>query len=415
MSFSAYFKASLKRMSRYIPGIVLLIIIFSVLAYVLFGFVLSASSDDEGALPLEFKVGLVGDLSDKNVRMGIDGVLSLDTSSKYLKILEFADEEEAKSLVEKGELVGYLLIPEDFVSSALRGDNIPAKFITKKSSVDLAPMLMSDVLNTVSKYVVESQVGVFAMEEYYKMMGLNRNKVSKEMSFNYLGYVMVREDFANVIEVGSDGKATLSCYYFAGFLVLIVLIIGIFLASFAVKKNLALSRLLYTRGSATVNQTLGEFLSFVLMPAMIILLALITVFTAGLPILKQIPEFASADMFGWVGLFVKIIPALLLVSSMQFLIYELCSNIVSATLLQFMVSVLFAYTAGCFYPNQFFPELMRKLSSFTPVDISFTYIRNVIVDSSYGLSECLPLLALSALFVALSMLVKRIKIRSNMQ
>ena len=415
MSFSAYFKASLKRMSKYIPGIVLLIIIFSVLAYVLFGFVLSASSEDESALPLKFKVGLVGDLSDSNIRMGIDSVLSLDTSSKYLEIEEISDEQEAKRRVESGDLVGYLLVPEDFVSSALRGENIPAKFITKRSSVDLTPMLMTDVLNTVSKYVIESQVGIFTLEEYYRINGLNRKGVSTKMSFEYLAYVMVREEFANVIEVGSDGKATLSCYYFSGFLVLIVLIIGIFLASFAVKKNLSLSRLLYTRGSAAVNQTLGEFISFVLMPTMIILLALVTVFTVGLPILKQIPEFESANMLSWFSLFVKIIPALLLISSMQFLIYELCSNIVSATLLQFMLSVLFAYTAGCFYPNQFFPELMRKLSSFTPVDISFTYIRNVIIDSSYGLVECLPLLVLSAVFVIASMLVKRIKIRSNMQ
>ena len=415
MSFSVYLNASLKRLSKYIPGIILLLIVFSVFAYILFGFVLSASSDDEDALALKFKVGLVGDLSDSNILMGIDSVLSLDTSSKYLEIQEISDEKEAQRLLESGDLVGYLLIPDDFVTSALRGDNIPAKFITKRSSVDLYPMIVGDVLNTVSKYVVESQVGVFAMEDYHRMMGLNRKNTNRDMSLKYLSYVMVRDEFANVIEVGSEGKATLACYYFSGFLVLIVLIVGIFLAGFAVKKNLALSRLLYTRGSFAAKQTLGEFVSFVLMPLAIVLIALVLIFTVGMPILKQIPEFASADASDCISLFVKIIPALILLSSMQFLIYELCSNIVSATLLQFMISVLFAYAAGCFYPNQFFPEIMRKISSFTPVDISFTYIRNVFIDSAYELYKCLPLLAVSALFVAASIFVKRVKIRSNMQ
>ena len=415
MSFSAYFKASLKRMSKYIPGIVLLVVIFSVLAYILFGFVFSASSEDEDALSLKFKVGLVGDLSDENIRMGIDTVLSIDSSGKYLDIVEISDEQEAKRLVENGDLTGYLLVPDDFVTKALSGENIPAKFVTKRSSVDLTPMIMTDVLNTVSKYVVESQVGVFSMADYYSVMEIDGKKPNTEMSIKYLNYVLVREKFANVIEVGSEGKATLSCYYFSGFLVLIVLIIGIFLASFAVKKNLALSRLLYTRGSASVKQTIGEYISFVLIPLSVVLMALFMLFTFGMPFLKQIPEFSSADNFGWLGLFIRLIPALLLVSSMQFLIYELCSNIVSAALLQFLISVLFSYMAGCFYPNQFFPDLMRKISSFTPVDLSFSYIRNIITDSSYGPSECIPLLLLSAVFVAVSVLVKQIKIRGNMQ
>ena len=411
-----YFKRSLKKNIRYLPTTLILTVILGFLLVLIFGFMFSFGETEKSNKTDNEKmgVGIVGDMDDKYIAPGIEMVKNLDVSEDYLDIITFDNEDEAVSALESGKIVGYMFIPENFLSSIRHGENTPAKYVSKNSPVDLGPIVVNDVLGTISNLVVESQSGIFAMENFYKENKIKgRGKALNAINLRYLGYVFSRDDFTRVIEIGETDGTTLGGYYICSLYVLIVLLVGVMCAGCLIKGNMSLPRLLSINGCRGFKQIVGEYVAFLVLPLSAVLLVCLFLGTfAGFKELG-IDEFEYFEFVDYMLLFVKFVPMILVISSMQFFIYEFCTNIVSATLMQFVVSIGLAYVSGCFYPKNFFPEMLQNFSSKLPVGAGFDYSRNVlaVTDDINGAVLCF---AYTAVFLVLAAVVRNIKIRSRM-
>ncbi len=366
---------------------------------------MSVLEDDQEEIPNKIGIGLVGDTNDKYLKLGIGAVKTVDATKSYLDIVMYDSEEEALDAMKSSEITGYLNVPEGFIKNVMKGENTPAVFIARNSPVDLAPMLMNDVLSTVSNLVVESQIGIFAMEDYYIENNLKgRNKAVKEMNQKYMGFVLDRDSFAEVVVVESEAPTaqSLAVYFFCGFLVVTLLLIGILAVNSVLKRDLALPRLLSVTGTGAVSQVLCDYAGFFL----IFILTIIFVAIVGFGLILGM-DFSNVLMFS-----LGLLPVIFLLSSMQFLVYELTSNVISASLLQFAVSMGFCYISGCFYPITFFPKSLQQLSSQLPIGVAFEYVRGIYSGFVDG-----PLLRNALIytfaFLAISILVRNFKIRSR--
>ena len=408
-----YFKSCLKRNIRFLPAALVFSVILSVLLAVVFS--TSFNVDEEKIeLPKRVGVGLVGDIENKRFQTGLGAVKLLDASKDYLDFITYENEDDAAKAIKKGEILGYLIVPDGFIKSVINGENTPATFVSKNSLVDLLPVIVNDVVGTVSNLVVESQVGIFAMENFYLDNELaNRKKDLNEINLKYISFVISRNEMVEVTEVGSTGKVSIKGYYTCVILVLLVLLIGVMCASVCIKKNLSLPRLLATRGCGALSQTFSDFLAFVAIPlgALSVLgVVLLVFFRDKAMIVPELGAFYTSEL---VLLFVRAIPAFLLIGALQFFVYELCSDVISGTLLQFVVSLGLAYVSGCIYPVGFFPESVQVATKFMPVGASFEYLKKLLVQTADS-TDLFAVLAYSFALVLLSALVRRIKIRSRL-
>ena len=115
-------------------------------------------------------------------------------------------------------------------------------------------------------------------------------------------------------------------------------------------------------------------------------------------------------IFGYLSLAVSLLPAIVLICSMQFFLYELTSNIISAVLLQILSVVALSYASGLLYPLYSMPEAVQKIAGFLPTGVAFNYVAGLLTDS-----PVLPVILLyyTLLFVSLAIFVRRIKIRGS--
>ena len=412
----SYFRRCIKKNSKYLPSTLVFTLVLGFLLALFFSFMFSfgASDNIEKTDKEKLGVGIVGDMDDKYIAPGIEMVKNLDVSEDYLNIITFKSEADAVSSLEKGEIVGYLFIPEGFLSSIRHGENEPAKYISKNSPVDLGPVIVNDVLSTISNLVVESQSGIFAMETFYKENGIKgRGKALNAINMRYLTYVFSRDDFTKVTELGTTGDTTLGGYYICGLLVLIVLLVGVLSANCIVKRELSLPRILSTKGCSAFSQILCEILSFAMLSLIAVFLVIVALGVCNSFFEIPVDEFAYFSFSDFLLLFLKFVPMIVLVSSMQFFVYELCNNVVSATLLQFIVSISLAYVSGCFYPKHFFPLSLQHISSCLPVGFAFDYSRKAITFTA-DIMDVLCCFGFAALFLALSAFARSLKIRSRM-
>ena len=159
-------------------------------------------------------------------------------------------------------------------------------------------------------------------------------------------------------------------------------------------------------------QVLCELLVYVAM-LFVTMLALFFAADLGIRLLPTGQLFLSntirADLF---SLAIRLFPALLAMAAMQFFLYELCDNIVSALLLQILCALSLGYISGCFYPIGFLPKSIQQLSSVTPSGAARQYLEALISNAKNG-KEVLLLVGFAVLFFVLSVLVRNRRVRSQ--
>ena len=186
------------------------------------------------------------------------------------------------------------------------------------------------------------------------------------------------------------------------------MLFGIGCAAHLVKKDMSLSKLLFSRKVGAVRQTVSENAAyFIFMYAFVFILLVL-----GGAVLSQRATsglFGGADFKAFVMFALKMAPAVLMISSMQIFLYECVDGVVGGVLLQFVTAISIAYVSGYFYPSSFFPQSVQKFALITPGGVAFSYAKRAFVGSGAE-KYLIPVLAYAVMFMALSALIRKIRL-----
>ena len=194
-------------------------------------------------------------------------------------------------------------------------------------------------------------------------------------------------------------------YFVCGGIMLFLMLWGISCSSVLIKKDRSLEKLLLSRGQSVCSQVTSEFLSFFL-----ITLATFVLFASVAGIALQffktgIREIDNNYVFDYVLYIIKLVPVLLMMTSLQFLFYEIVSGTVGVVLLQFVYAIGTGYICGCLYPSHYFPESVQSAAALLPTGFGVTYMRQTL-SSSLSSGTFIGVLSYTALFLVLSTLFR---------
>lgn len=378
-----YFLLQLKKTVRIVPVMVLVGVVMSLSVVLLLTDMTSQSS--------LARVGIVGDTDNAYV----DIASSLLVETKTVEIVEYKTEEEATAALKRMEIQGFASVPDGFIKEAMRGKNIPLTYNYLKKPSTLSESLTKEIIQVLSPVVSNTQNAVFGMIQFLRDSG-NKDMVSAkndEMSAIYILKMLQRDRLFDTKFVGvADGVDTLG-YYKASIIILFVLICGAVAAPYMIKSNTSLSSLLRSRGLGTLSQIFGEWLAFAFV---------ISVSSA------LFASLITQDA----GYGMKLIPALLLLTAMQMLMFEISNSTISGLLLQFFASIIMAYTCGMFYPSYLFPLVIQAIAKQLPVGQSFAYARQAMSDTLTA-SSIISIIIWTVIFLGITVAVRRIRMRGE--
>lgn len=392
--FFGYLSAGIKRSIRFYPAIfALTLAIMLSVGLLLFG-MLEQNVNDEGNIRLQ--VGLLGDIEDTHLGIGITALQELDSSRFYVEFLPM-EKEKAQNALDSGDIIGYITVPEGFVDSVINGENKKLVYTSGGSPDALGPVLTKEVLALVSDLVTESQNGVFGLDllgEKYSMSHSEIYDSLMDMNIIYFDYMFSRGDACQLNIIGTGLGLDFGDYYTAAMLLLLLMLWGTVCVLLMVKRNNTLSAMLYIKGRCALCQTLADYISFAL---------IIAINTALL--------FVSADIFG-IELyfdFFSVLPCVLLICAMQFLIYELCRSVMTGVMLQMLCTLVLSYISGFFYPKGALPEIVSRSAELTPTGVAFSYMGKLFYSRPAPSLWIQPMLYTAVLLLAAA-LVRRLRI-----
>ncbi len=378
--FFAYVRCQLKRTVKGSIAVIALCAILTGCLVVLCREMTKEEAEKQAAFDLE--IGIVGNMEDTMLQVGVYALQNLDASSFYVHFTPM-DEETAKTRLENNEISGYVYIPDSFVSDLMNFKITPLTFYFHSNPTALGPKLVHRMVEIVASYITECQCGVYGTEYYGRELGefFDYNRVDA-LNIEYISFLITRNHAFDVNIVKSPEELTMPAYYTCAIAVLLLMLIGICAAPVFAARKMSPCRLLRANGMGAFPQVLSEYLSFTLLlfagGAIMVLGVGSYIVGAGV----NLPGLLIADMKDVFAFVFKLIPVCMVISALQMLLYELTDNLLNAVVLQFVVTISLGYISGCFYPSYFFPESVQKLSALLPVGASMNYLSDFFLAKS---------------------------------
>ena len=403
--FAAYLHAQLKRAARLIPRMLAVTLLLAALA-ALGTAALSRQREPDRSQAL-LRVGVVGDEGESLVEEAISLLQSMDSSSLFLR-LERMEQEQAQQLLRRGELTGYVTIPEGFAQALWYGEHRLLTYTSHTAGADLGAQLTREVVVLISALVLETENAVYGGQDLAadKLPGADPESAGDKLLFRYASAILDRDRLYNIEVPGAADALSLPGYYCCALPLAFLLFWAISCCPFFSRRSRELGQVLHARGLGALGQVLGEFLAYLLLLAA----ALLTVWLLAAPFFTRlgisVPELEGRS---FLSLLPGFLPPALLLCLVQFLLYELSESAVSAVLLQFLNAAVQGYLAGLFYPSSFFPEGMRRLGSLLPAGVSMDYLRGVLLEKPEPAAVC----GLLGWIAICSLLIPAVRSRRN--
>ncbi len=371
------FKRTLKAYLHILPAMMALLLLVAVIG----GGVLLNRQED--ASFTKVSVGVVGDKEDQLLKMGLTLIREMDTSRLTVEFVEFYDEDKAVNALTTHQLDAYLVVPKGFAQAVVRGNEKPIHYVMAKRSADISAVLTRDVVDVVANYIIETQAGVTAMCDYARDLAYSREDVqaiNMDMSLRYIHMITERESFVTVEEIGVGASLSFYGYYICGLSLFFLLCFGITCCTLRVKTNRTMDKWLYARGYVATTQVVGEYIPYLFTAVLVMLVPAGVAGVLSLWVAYPVPELTYWLVSDYLLLAVKLLPAILAITALQFLLYELVSGVINGALVQFMVALLLGYVGGCFYPRYFLPDAVQQLVSALPIGVAFDYFGGLLGD-----------------------------------
>lgn len=411
ISWKQYLKVQLKRVGKALPGICLLTVFLTVSLLILMKamFLIEESKAENQAV----KVGIVGDIDDTYLGIGIEVIKNME-GIRNLADIRTMTEEEAKQAFASGEISAYLLVPDGFIDSIIYGENKKLTYVTNETAKDIGGLLINELVGSISQMVTMTQTSVQAMQSY--MLEHDKRdelwEATEGINIAYIEVVLNRMEMFELEEIGISNSITFTGHLFTGILVLLMLLWGINSVSLLVRGESSLLKILRTHGLNGKKQVLSEVGAYCILQCLSLLCVFVCVIIIKAAFGLSIREWDVLETGEKLLFMVKLIPVVVLTATMQAFLYELVTNVVTGVLLQFVVAVSMAYISGCIYPLSFFPKVMQILGAYSPIGVALRYLQKSLTCRN-GLGELCIMIVYILLFVGLHIWRRNLRITED--
>ncbi len=354
------------------------------------------------------KIGIAGDLEGTHLGIGIKTLESLDNVTISIEFIEMTEPEAQKAL-EKAEITGYAVIPENYIRDIVRGKDVKLPFVMSSSAAAAPEVLVREVIDIISPLLTDSEAGIYAINEYMEEKPVkNASSYRDDLNLKYIDVILNRDDTMDMREVGIS-SITITEYYIFGIMTFFLLVFGISCCTLFGDKRLAQGRLLRSKNAKVWHLVASEYMAYLVI-AWITMSMVMPV--SGLLLDAIYGNHIDVSMFLWLSLLS--LPCIIMITAMQYLVYEATAGIITGVLAQFIMAITLGYVSGCFYPYQFFPETMQNIGGALPSGILFGFLRKFIIGDFSSLAGVWGVsFAYAAIFLVLAGIIRKRRLQGE--
>ena len=362
------------RLGKLLCGLALLGIICAAAIY---GLSFVNQKNDTAAASLFNVVFVMPKNAGLHYSLALGMVSNMESLSSMVTIKQTTSEDEAKAMLDSGEVKAAVIIPEGMIHTIMSGTNdLPARIIYP-GEPSIETVIFRQIVDSLSQMVASSQTGVYALYEIYNDFDATekqQDKANTQLNDLYINSVLERNALFQI--VGSDSKENnlldeevssdttpatdfVLVGYLCSGLALLFLLSGINLCFFFVAPNRAVLPALSRLGLSDSFCLLADFFAAVICQWLIFSIGCLLIGTIG-----SSAHIVPAFLIG--RALVSCFVCAFFSCALELFICRICHGKQACMITTFAVSLLVMYASGCLIPSAFLPDMLRRISATLP-------------------------------------------------
>jgi len=294
--------------------------------------------------------------------IGITLVKRMDSMKETVNLKECESVEEVYEEVRKGRVVAGLIIPEDFVTGVMNGDN-PEIEVVYSGSGTFDELVVNDLMLSLSGMLGTGQAAMQTTFTFMTDAEVDSDTyydVSDEVQTKTVSYVLNRQDIFEEETVDALSSYTITQKLTASYAVLVMLL-SLFVFAYFYRGN---------REEFKVRCRLAgkpELFLIIIEAAAVFVMLYAAFVIFFLAVNLVVPDTYPAG-------FILAVPVVILIAALITLIVNLIENPVASSFVMFAGTAAFMYLAGGIVPLEFMPQFLRELAVYNPLYYVLRYM-----------------------------------------
>lgn len=195
---------------------------------------------------IKLNLGLVNEDTSEDMEELLGLLFQSSEITDKFYVSEFSSEEELTTALKNKEVIGGVILPEDFLSSVIKGKNYTPKIILNNVT-GLEQELLENFILTLEHLMDATQSGVYSIFANAREAGIYKSSMVYEANWSYIRRLLTREDTFQIMEIEYIDSVRILDFYVISFgIFLIILTTFLFYEDFNVKKDLHIYRQIHS-------------------------------------------------------------------------------------------------------------------------------------------------------------------------
>lgn len=380
--FWLYLMLEIKKYRQAFPKILggLFLILFLSAGCVILYQLYSAEQPDQQKI----RIGITADPDEPY----LDWIIQTIQNMKDLKNscqFEFVSEQEGNQNLQSGKYTALFLIPHNYIRSLIDGEEAVLRIRFRQGQATIADYLVKEMGNAASQIMLDTQAGIYAMQDYYRENDLpDLEKDELSLNVRYLQKVLSRKNIYTVEEIPANGTVANKTHYLAVGIICLLTALGFTCTAVLHRESPTLTQKLDLAGLGGWKQLLAREIALCLCFGFIylmlaVLLAAVSPWIPGLTSVLYITDTTPFYTILYTGMkLITLLPILTVICSYILWVYELATDNLSSMILLFVSFICLSYLSGYYYPLSSLPDRIRHLAPYLPTSTILQYSQHIL-------------------------------------
>lgn len=354
MLFLHLISANLKRLKSYIPSIFIAVLILLIVCSIGGGYIAKSIYTSDVMSNIKIGYYLPEDNDKKFNEFGIGMMESMKSVRETVQLTKYFTVEEGYDALEAGDILYYIIVPENFFTGIVTSDNYPLEIVVKDNST-MAAYIANELFMSYAKYLGVAQAGIYSALDTVRYHGYPDEEeyvIQDKVNLIYLDRALNKDGYIDTKEYTDVGSLSLVDHY-----LVVAVLLSLFFTMFILTPMLqgyndGMQKILHANKINGLHVLISNFVSVFVA----LYLAYLPCFF-GISILKK--------HFNWSGL-IRILVALLIMATIVSLVNSISKNVFSANMCLFVVVLILTYIGGGIMPSNMLPKIIQQISVYFP-------------------------------------------------
>lgn len=371
--FFPLFKANLKRLTKYLPSVIISVFILLAICMTA-GLIISKNLyKDTERQPVSVAYYLPESEDLEYMQLAIGMLEGTNSMQETISLVRVFSSEDGYKMLENGDALYFLIVPERFVYGILDSTNTPLTIVTKDTE-SANSYITNELFLSYGTYLGIAQAAVYSVLDFTRAAGYSDEEVSAfqdSVNMTFIDRSLNKSAFINNETATLEGKYTVTQHYLASAVMLVLFFTGLVMMPFMIN---------YSKGILASLETYGinKFYLYIQNSICLFIAAIAAYIPCHIVICIYEKSFSISGLN-------SVFIALLFISLINGFIGTMSASELAGNMALFTVTLLLAYIGGGIIPDALLPKAVSDISGFLPGKYIIDALSHGLFGGGYGI------------------------------